>query len=974
MVATTQQTPVNRLIADVTNFQYNPAAIQSAVMRTLDEVSNGTRQIVDPTNPFVFCLESAAVLTAAAMVKNEANTRKQYPFASQTMEDLYLHMSDKDYINRFATPSNTKFNILLPLDEVLGKMVLDQVTGIKKLVIPRNSFFTIININFSIQYPIEIRQLQHGGLQIVYDASIVSPLQTLSTNIIPHEIQQNIDGKYIRFEVDVQQFDIISQVGSLNSATDFKLDTYLSDNFYFARVYVENANGGWYEIKTTHTDQIYDVATPTAVIKVIDKLVTVSIPQIYTGTGMLRSGIRVDIYQTKGPLDLILWEYPFNAFSATWQAYDPVDFNEFAAPLKTFNSIIPYSTTTVSGGSNAIGFNELRAQVISNAIGSPSLPITNAQIESALSLSGYRIVKNIDSVTNRVFLATKGMPVPNDITLITPAAAMIGTVSATIEELVQINSVIDNGESITITPDTIYRDINGIVKPLTSNQLATILAEPVNKMALDVTQGGYLYTPFHYVLDAQNNSFGVRPYYLDNPEINTKLFIGENATTQIQVATGVYSVYRTVEGYAITVVTQSTQSYKDLPDDQCQVQLSFIPDGEKDYAFLNGQFVGTSADGERIYTFNIATNFNITAGDGIELTEFLMFSNQSRITAAQLLTDFNIIYTTNAPMNSQWVPSKIDYSLGGFLLPINTIGVTQETLRVRFGYSLTTLWARSRSVISTTPYRKWEVDVANVYEDDVYERDANGSAVKFDLNGQLSIAPIHLAGDPVLDASNNPTYKHRVGDTIHDSVGNPVPVSPRTLLRQLNIMLIEGAYWFANDVTAVNYRNTITQSVVKWLTNDLKELEARSLDQTRIYFYPDTTIGTIKALVDNGVVRDIAAGQSFKVDLSVTNAVYSNLALREELKKATIKTFDEQLKNPVVSLDKISTALRAQYGTDVVAIQVSGLGGVDNCSVITIMDDSQRCSLRKRLTPSANNSLIVEEDLTINFIKYEQSN
>ncbi|EKD22680.1 MAG: hypothetical protein ACD_84C00012G0001 [uncultured bacterium] len=133
-------------------------------------------------------------------------------------------------------------------------------------------------------------------------------------------------------------------------------------------------------------------------------------------------------------------------------------------------------------------------------------------------------------------------------------------------------------------------------------------------------------------------------------------------------------------------------------------------------------------------------------------------------------------------------------------------------------------------------------------------------------------------------------------------------------------------------------------------------------------------MGTIKALVDNGVVRNIAAGQSFRVDLSVTNAVYSNLALREELKKATIKTFDEQLKNPVVSLDKISTALRAQYGTDVVAIQVSGLGGVDNCSVITIMDDSQRCSLRKRLTPSANNSLIVEEDLTINFIKYEQSN
>ena len=70
-------TVVDTLIADVTNYQYNPAAIQTAVLQKLTDATNGTLSVVDPSNPFIFCLESAAVLTAAACIKNEANTRKQ---------------------------------------------------------------------------------------------------------------------------------------------------------------------------------------------------------------------------------------------------------------------------------------------------------------------------------------------------------------------------------------------------------------------------------------------------------------------------------------------------------------------------------------------------------------------------------------------------------------------------------------------------------------------------------------------------------------------------------------------------------------------------------------------------------------------------------------------------------------------------------------------------------------------------------
>ena len=982
---------VSTLMANITNYQYNPVAIQTAIMKTLSDVTNGNISIVDPSNPFVFCLEAASVLTAAFMIKNEANTRKQYPYAAQTPEDLYLHMSDIDYVNRFAVPATTTFSILLPLNEVLNKMVLDPITGIKKIVIPRNSFFTIAGIVFSIQYPIEIRQMQHGGIQVIYDTNVKSPLQSLPSNIIQYEIRQNINGEYIFFEFETTQFSIINQTATLNSTTDFTIAINFNDQYYYTRVYVENPNGTWTEIRTTHTDEICDINVPTAVLQVINNTtntvgttnvtlggtVNVSIPQIYTGTGILNSGIRIDVYETKGPINMILWEYPFTAFTATWLAIDPNDSTVFTAPLSTFNSVIPFSTSTVSDGGNATSFSDLRNQVITNAIGQQSLPITNAQVNTILNIAGYNIVKNVDNITNRIFLATKNMPTPTAISLITPAAASMLTLNITIDQITTINSVIDNssvanGSSVTITPDTIYQNINGVTTPVTNSNLAILLGLQNQLLAYTVTNGNYLYTPFHYVLDMTNNEFNVRPYYLDNPTIVTQLFVATNDTTNILVNTGTYSIYRSATGYVLTVVTSSTTSYRSIPDANVGAQLSFIPEGQTTPAYLLGTLMnpGDGSSNERIFSFDLSTNFNVNSNNYLQLTKFLLFANQPTLSGAALLTDFDIIYTTNYSVGGQYIPSVIDNLLGTFILPNGSIGITHEILRVNFGYSLDRLWSRARSVISTTKYKTWATDIPRTYEEDIYKIDTNGSAIQFDSNGNPVMNLLHSKGDPVLDRDNNVVYLHKVGDVVLGVNGNVIQDNPRGMLRQFDIMLIDGIYWFANDNTAVNYRTTITQSVLNWLINDLVSIETQLLEQTNIYFYPNSTLGTIQAMVDNGITVNIDASQSLNVNLYVSQVVYDDNALRSKLSTATISTISNQLSNTTFSIDTITTALRSVYGNDVISMQVSGIGGTNNYSVVTVINNGENCSIKKKLVSMPDRSLIVQEDVTITFILY----
>jgi len=963
-------TPVSNLIDNVLAFQTNPTAIQRAVLQTLRNALGGDMDIVDPTNPFVFCLESAAVLTAAAMIKDETNTRRQYPYAAQTPEDLYIHMSDKDFVNRFATPSSTKFSLALPYDETIEKMVLDPATGIRKLTLPRNSFFTIADINFSMQYPIEIRQLLHGGIQVVYDVDQPSPLQTLASNVIAHEIRRNGDGDWIYFQVDVQQFDIESQYGSTTAAQDFKIDLTLEDQYYYTRVYVENPDGSWKEIRTTHTDQVYDITTPTAVLKVVGKSVSVTIPQIYTSSNLLSSSVRVDVYQTKGPINLIPMDYPFTAFGATWVSYDNTDKDVYNAPIKTFRSIAVYAENPITGGANSLTFEQLRERVIKNAIGSPSLPITPTQIETTLERNGYTVVKNIDNITRREFQATRAMPTPSDTRLITAAAASIETISVSLKSAVEHDTVINNGASVTITPETMYRTIDGVTSMVSSQDITYLKNLSVDKRATAVTNGNYLFTPFHYVLDASGAEFAVRPYYLDDPIAETKLFVAENDTTLLQVNTGSYMIERVARGYRITVITQSGDEYKMLDDSEVHVQLAFIPAGEKERAYLNGVLVGRTEDDERIYTFDLSTNFNVTKEHKLQLEKFFLYTLEPRLTGADLTTEFDILYSSSKYMDVQWQSNVIDTVLGRFLLPLRVAGISHEKLRIRFGYALETLWARSRSVISSVGYKRHEINVPAVYEKDVYEADVNGATIKI-VDGKLVQKLLHAKGDPVYYADGEVVYKFRKGDVVLRD-GQPVVEDERGMIRQIDIMLIEGAYAFATDATALKYRAEMTATVVNWLTNDLAGIEKELLELTNIYFYPKTTLGSIRVMVQDGLVKTIKAAQSFRVDLYVPAAVYNNLELVEQLRKTTVAGISAGLNNTTVALDSIQASLRAQYGSDVVAMRLT-MGEDEFIPALTVLDESDRCSIRKRLVAQADDSLIVEEDVTVNIIRHSMT-
>lgn len=950
--------------------RYNPSAIHRLALSNLEEAMNGTLDIVDATNPFVFLMEASAVNSAGGMIQNAVLNRKQYPSMALTEDDLYLHMADADYIGRFATPARTSFTILLNKDEVYQRVVAIGIGEIRKLTIPRHTNFTVAGVTFTMQYPIDVRVMAHGGLQIVYDVDKLSPLQTLSTNIVDWRVV-NIEGtEYIKIDFPVSQFAIATNYGSLTLASGFSKSYAFDDQFYYARAFYSQPGGKWKEMATTHTDQVFDPTKPTLLLKVNSGKLGVTIPQVYLTTDLVNREIRVDIYTTKGPLDMILDNYQTNNFLAKWIDLEGDDSGRYVAPLTNFTNLAVYSTATVSGGTDGLTFEALRARVMNNALGSANLPITNVQVTTRLEDLGYAVVKDVDNITNRQFLATRLLPKPVDNSVVAGAGCTVQKLTASMEELVDYSTVKDNGNRITLLPSTLYQNVNGLVQIVPDQLVDQLLAFPLDVRARKVNESSYLYTPFHYVLDMNDNRFEHRGYYLDRPGIESKSFVAENDTTGIEVGTGKYQIERVANGYKLTIVCRSSEAWRSLDDSNVFCQLSYRPTGEKDLAYLNGTQVGI-IDFERVFTFELGTDYDVDANDNLVLNTFSMYNNPSQQHATTLTSDFHVTFIATDLATSGVQTSEIDQDIGAVLLPVNSVGVSRETLRVRLGTALHGLWTASRSVVSSLDYQRYAADVPAVWEETIYQRDPVTGAIQMTINGaDIEYIVLHAKGSPVLDANGDYVYRHNKGDPVLDADGVAVVLSTRRMVRQIDLLFLDGVYWFASETAALTYKNSLPETISGWLINDISAVERYLLEQTRLFFYPKSTLGQVPAVVREDEEITLSAEQSFSVTYYLSGVAYRDTALRAALSKMAVQTINDVLQQSTVTMSEITSTLRARAGGDAIGIEVTGLGGVQNLAAVTLKNDAARLSIKKIAVSLADGTIGVEDDVAISFLQH----
>lgn len=956
------------IVDQINAVRLDPTRIQQVVLDSVQAFRDGTLQIPDPGNPFSLLLEMAASCAASLHSRDLISLRAMYPALANTQEDLYRHMSDVDFLGRFATPSELYIRLLFAKGELLELAESVPGTNIRKLILPRHTKVVLNEIEFTLSYPIEIRVMAHGGLTIVYDTDIQNDLGGLETNLIDWN-EQTVQGTtFIQLVVKFQQYKLSLKRDTLNTSTGFKKSYNLIDSFYYCRVYGVSTGGVRTQMKTTHSDQTYDSRTPTAILTVADQQLSVEVPQVYFNQGQLPGGIEIEILTTKGELSMPTEDFPANAFLLTWgDSYNAVGDARYSAPLASIAQWSVWSTDTTSGGTNGLTFEQLRARTIDNA-NQTQLPITDAQIAARLQMRGYDILLSIDNIVRRVYLASRRIEATNS-GFTTGAGSAIDTLTTSFAELVQLPTVRNNGDRITITPDALFKYVNGLPKVVTQYELDALNSQPVDRRVALINSSGFAYTPFHYVLDVTNNAFDCRPYYLDKPEIESRRFIQENDSLQLFVSTLQYRIYRDARGFVLQARTESDAGYKAVPQEDLHAQLYFRPDGESAMAYLNGALVG-ALDGEYVWEFVLETNLDITRADQLILNNFTMYTTDPKAFVANLGQSIGIIYSVSNYAVGGEVGSEIDALLGKHLLPNNTKGLTHELFTLRFGYALKELWSNGRTVAGSLRYAEHLEDVPLTWPSTVFVMEDGQPVLTLDGDGNPQYQVVHRKGDPVL-VDGEIQYLYRRGDAIvDDETGEPIPIQSRETLRQIDLLFVDGVYYFGTQAKDITYREQIPQLIVGYLRKDIRALWPVLLERTELYFQPKRTLGPAQIIVEDGRQTTIASGLSFKVIYYLSAENYINDELRTALTSTTKRIINETLLQSQVGTDDIIVAIKNAVDRDIVAVALEPFGPDRNINAYTTVDEGTRCTVKRKLRLKADGAFAVEEDIDIDFVRH----
>jgi hypothetical protein len=948
----------------------NPNLIQSKVLEEHQNRLEGKVNIVDPNNTFNFLLEATSTMTADSILRVENALAPVYPKRAQTSEDLYKHMSDYDYVGVYSLPADLSLQILLDRAYLI-KHAKKVNNNHNKVIIPKNTIFNIGKYQFGLYYPIEIQiSRSTDSITVVYDTSTINPLYTLKDNTITKREYTYKSLSILSITVPVYQFSRSTILEDITPALGFVKKYRYNDKFYAARIWTTK-DGESIELGYTLSDTVYDPYVPTAKLSIFEETqeVKISVPQVYFSNGLMGNKLEIELYTTKGYLDVDISEINDSAKNANF-ALTHKDTTEYSTILNNIPTILLQPVTDkLIGGSNGYTYEQLRQYIIDDTL-HESVLVTPIELENHFAKKNIEIVKYKDNLTERIYFGY--VPIKDsDDTLISVTNTYIKISEVNTSDVSTIITNVDG--SITILPTTLYKynSNSDICVPLTDSEKTALLSKPKRELAEALNEQTYTQNPFHIRLISDEKYPRAESFDM-TPDTYNLTFVEDNPTLSAQlvaVAAKLIHLDNTTGGYELRLGIDKSRDLTTLPEEDIVVYLQ-IQTGTGTYIGGRCTYVGDS-NGTSIYKLPIQTNYHINEQHRLSVTN--LETTQGVVQTHYIELESDIHLTTLVKKNHFPNAQQVDTMYAN--LPTNQYSEylcsSKQKMTCIFGSNLSNTILNNVDINWTAQdYVTYEDVVYFTYPEDVYEVDETGALVyTLDENDQIVLNKLHTAGDIVYDENSLPKIKHHIGDIMRDVDGNPIVSDTRMI--EYYIDNIQFDYKpFKTDTTNVNsYRSELVGAIKSYL-DEIATSSTQLLERTDLYFKPYQTLGIGKFNVGNGRTVTMPLDLSFDIRFYVPTYVYTDPQILNLISQVTESNIEKVLSEKIISMTKISELIMTDLSGYIDTIDIGGINDDINLQTLIVADQSIRPSI-KRILEYDNNSLSLKKDINISFIKSE---
>lgn len=969
------------IVEQIKQLNFNPSEIHRVVLHGIRENTEGKVTLYNPSTPMMQAIEPGILTPVAVLQEIKALTRALYAPASDTWEELNLHMQDVDLEELTTQPSSCSVNFFLSVAEINQKAVeLNGNPDVRIIEIPRHTQITVGDYTLMFKFPFVIQINRFGNIGVKYDLSGEPILGRVKNALINHSFVRYNEVDAITFPVEVVQVALSSSSFPVSQSSGFKQKIKITDKLYKLKAFTRlSQTDPWIEIDVTRRIRALNRNRTTLQYVEGNGQLTIQVPPFYLINGMMGTEIRLDIYTTKGALEHPMVNYNESAYKLNYFDYNNRN-NQYAGILGSFSILKMYSADVLTGGRDSLNFNTAKDRVINRSTISEGLPITELELTNKLSDLGMSSTKVIDNVTDRIYAASRLVPAPSTGLTVTGIGCNVQTHQTTITELAALGTSRDNGARVTVLPSTLYNMVNGVLR-VVDNALVQTMTDPSRTspetLSTWANQNELVFSPYFYVHDTANNEYEVRPYRLDNPDVLGKETVNENPTLQLNAGVFNYQILANndLSGYTLYLgLAIGGNEFKEIPLSDISLQISYTDQTGENRYYINGVLdtpvdanTGRPVNDQYIYRFDFKTNWDINKNHELIMSDSFL--------PVPLECDMDVFIIIKGYRPTGFSSTSMDNIINLFALD-NYDGQTpqaaliQERLKVKFGSFMSNIWRRARSTISPADYKRYEENIPALYESDVYQLDANNvPELRYNPETKkLEPIYIHHRGDPIV-IDGVPQYKHKIGDIIMEN-GQPVyKEGLRGLARQFDIVVMDGLYYLTTHEATIKYVKSVLDTIDSWVFDILRDIiTPELLERTSVLYHPKSTVGLIEVYVENGIKTLVKSDQELYIRIFVGDAVYSNIDLRRSMETTAKRVIQDVLETrSTISVADLTKAVSDNLGDNALGIELKGFMA-NEYNTITVVDALTTPSIGKRLSVNSKLELVVEDNVEIEFV------
>ena len=958
----------------------NPMTIASMALTEIENRLGGNTIIADPNTPFCHLLEFGSSISASVI--NDINEKfpALYPKRARTMEELYAHMSDFDYLRMYSTPAQAQLRMMLP-KKYLQDQAVSYNENYSKLSIPRDTVFIIGKYTFGLYYPINILINKYTNtFTVVYDTTEINPLHILDKNVI-NKYDITYDGlDYLVMDFPIYQFAKSTIVEPLVAETGFTKKLNYNDDFYALRVF-NYKNGTYTEMSQTQSHTVYDISNPTVQVQVLpdEKKVKLIIPQIYFDEGIMGSKLLIELYTTVGMLNIDTTSMNTTNIGIIYNVdirSDPV----YTLPFKNipFDNIVQISSTHIAGGTNAITVNELRKRVVNDTLHDKVL-ITEKELTTYLEDNDFYVKKSLDNVTDRIYNAYKvirdssGSVIPS----LQTDLFFKGDFSTADEYSSFLYHGSDN--SVTILPTALYRyDEDGnCAVPLTDTEINNLSNLTKEELINKLNTNHYLKNPYYLRISTDREFPRADTFDLQRPTINRTIFVEDNYELASKLLSfGATITHNTVGNYTVTfTVTRSDDLINVNPSDI--VIYAMVKSNAGKWVGTQCTYVTTDSNTKLdTYTFNIPTNYSLTLNSEIGVTYIATDSvHVEPEHLINLTSDFHLVFMVNRYV----LPAVTDATetlmegVPDYIKVLN-VGISRQYFNITLGTCLNDVIKNNIEIsVNKQTYATYDADVPARYEQDVYAIDENGYIQTIvNDDGTLGVTKLHEVGEVITKDNGQIVYAHRKGDYIRDDNGELIVVVDKELTYFIDMMFIDAKMFFSSRRTELDFQSNV-YSLLGGYLSVIRNIKEELLERTNIYFKCVKSIGTAKINLGDGLTSTEDIEMSFRIVCYVPSYVKKNEDIQKNITDMTCSAIENAINSKTISMLDIFESVKSKMSDYIDHFDLLGINNSVNLQTFVILDEDSQPSIRRILILTDDKVISLKKQIDITFVALESN-